>query len=117
IAGTITDAAGNFSVETPAGNYILYIETFTGNTYEQPIEVTQNKQLGNFKMEENPVVSLEGATITVSKPIYRMELDKKVYDLSQDQMAKGSSLSDALQNVPSVQVDGDGNVSLRGNEN
>src|SRR5690606_29515511 len=117
IAGTITDAAGNFSVETPAGNYILYIETFTGNTYEQPIEVTQNKQLGNFKMEENSVVSLEGATITGSKPIYRMELDKKVYDLSQDQMAKGSSLSDALQNVPSVQVDGDGNVSLRGNEN
>lgn len=117
IAGTITDAEGNFSVETPAGNYILYIETFTGNTYEQPIEVTQNKQLGNFKMEENSVVSLEGATITGTKPIYRMELDKKVYDLSQDQMAKGSSLSDALQNVPSVQVDGEGNVSLRGNEN
>ncbi len=117
IAGTVTDVEGNFSVETPAGSYILYIETFTGNTYEQPIEVTQNKILGNFKMEENSVVNLEGATITSSTPIYRMELDKKVYDLSQDQMAKGSSLSDALQNVPSVQVDGDGNISLRGNEN
>ncbi len=117
IAGTVTDAEGNFSVETPAGTYILYIETFTGNTFEQTIEVTQNKNLGSFKMEENAVVSLEGATITSSQPIYRMELDKKVYDLSQDQMAKGSSLSDALQNVPSVQVDGDGNVSLRGNEN
>ncbi|MBA5629577.1 TonB-dependent receptor domain-containing protein [Moheibacter lacus] len=116
IAGTVTDAAGNFTIESPAGNYILYIESFTGNTYEQPIEVTQNKNLGSFKMAENSVVSLEGATITGSNPIYKMELDKKVYDLSQDQMAKGSSVSDALQNVPSVQVDGEGNVSLRGNE-
>lgn len=117
VTGIVTDATGNFTLEVPQGNYVLYIESFTGNTFEKPIEVNRNEDLGNFKVAENSVVSLEGATITANNQIYKMELDKKVYNLSQDLMAKGSSLSDALQNVPSVQVDGEGNVSLRGNEN
>ena len=77
IAGTVSDAQGNFSVETAAGNYILYIESFTGNTFEKPIEVSKNEDLGSFKLDENAVVSLEGATITGTNPIYKMELDKK----------------------------------------
>ena len=118
IAGNITDANGNFVLDdVPAGNFILYIESFMGNIFEKPIEITQNQDLGILKLEENSVVALEGAIITATNPMYKMELDKKVYNLSQDLSAKGSSLSDALQNVPSVQVDGDGNISLRGNEN
>ncbi len=117
IAGNVTDINGHFSVEVAGGNYILYIESFTGNIFEKSIEITQNQNLGTFKLEENSAVALEGVTITGNNQAYRMELDKKVYNLSQDIMAKGSSLSDALQNVPSVQVDGEGNVSLRGNEN
>src|SRR5690606_21250076 len=118
IAGNITDANGNFVLDdVPAGNFILYIESFMGNIFEKPIEITQNQDIGTFKLEENSVVALEGAIITATNPMYKMELDKKVYNLSQDLSAKGSSLSDALQNVPSVQVDGDGNISLRGNEN
>lgn len=117
LSGGITDANGNFAVEVEGGNHILYIESFMGSTYEKLIDVTQNQNLGTFKLEENAAVALEGVTITGNNQTYRMELDKKVYNLSQDIMAKGSSLSDALQNVPSVQVDGEGNVSLRGNEN
>lgn len=113
----ITDNAGMFSIEIQPGEYILYMESFGGSTYEQEITVTQNLNLGNIKLPENSVVALEGANIVGSSQTYRMELDKKVYDLSQDALAKGSSVSDALQNVPSVQVDGEGNVSLRGNEN
>jgi outer membrane receptor protein involved in Fe transport len=116
VSGGITDVAGNFSVEVIAGQYLLYIETFSGTHYEAPITVDGNVDVGIIKMDETSVVTLEGATITGNTSMYRMELDKKVYDLSKDAMAKGSSVSDALQNVPSVEVDGEGNVSLRGNE-
>lgn len=115
--GGITDNTGVFSVEVTPGEYVLYLESFGGNKYEQSISVTQNLDVGNIKLGDNSVVALEGANIVGSNQAYKMELDKKVYDLSQDPLAKGSSMSDALQNVPSVQVDGEGNVSLRGNEN
>src|SRR5690606_36545049 len=114
--GGITDAAGEFSIEVGAGNYMLYIESFTGNVYEQSILIDGNQNLGTFKLGDYSVVALEGTTIVGNNQTYRMELDKKVYDLSQDPMSKGRSLSDALQNVPSVQVDTDGTCSLRGNE-
>lgn len=118
ISGAVTDVNGLFSVDVPAGKYLLNIESFTGNSIEQEINVTKNENLGNFKINEASVVTLEGATISgASTPVYRMELDKKVYDVSKDPMTKGRSLSEALENVPSVQVDGEGNVSLRGNEN
>ncbi|MFA7687369.1 MAG: TonB-dependent receptor [Moheibacter sp.] len=115
--GGITDETGKFSVELKPGDYILYLESFIGSTYEQPISITQNQNIGTIKLGDNSIVALEGANIVGTTPTYRLELDKKVYDLSQDPLAKGSSMSDALQNVPSVQVDGEGNVSLRGNEN
>ena len=113
----ITDSTGEFTVEVIAGDYILYLESFDGSKYEQPITVTQNMNVGNIKLGENSIVALEGASIVGSNSTFKMELDKKVYDLSQDALAKGASMSDALQNVPSVQVDGEGNVSLRANEN
>lgn len=116
ISGGITDATGSFNVDVAAGEYLIYIETFSGTHYEAPLSVNRHVDLGVIKMEETSVVTLEGATITGNTSMYRMELDKKVYDLSKDAMAKGSSVSDALQNVPSVEVDGEGNVSLRGNE-
>lgn len=118
VSGSVTDANGLFSVDVPAGKYLLNIESFTGNSIEQEINVTKNENLGTFKINETSVVTLEGATLSgASTPVYRMELDKKVYDVSKDPMTKGRSLSEALENVPSVQVDGEGNVSLRGNEN
>lgn len=118
VSGSVTDANGLFSVDVPAGKYLLNIESFTGNSIEQEINVIKNENLGTFKINETSVVTLEGATLSgASTPVYRMELDKKVYDVSKDPMTKGRSLSEALENVPSVQVDGEGNVSLRGNEN
>src|SRR5690554_3726701 len=118
ITGSLTDAAGNFSLEVAAGDYLLNIESITGNTVERDIQVTKNENLGVFVIDEQSVVTLEGAVISASSaPLYRMELDKKVYDVSNDPMSKGRSLSEALENVPSVQVDGEGNVSLRGSEN
>lgn len=112
-----TNEKGEFSLDISAGDYLLFIESFSGTIFEKQVSITKNIQLETIVLKEDQVVALATATITGSNALYKMELDKKVYDMSQDAMAKGSSLSDALDNVPSVQVDGEGNVSLRGNEN
>src|SRR5690606_18730309 len=112
----ITNSKGEFELEAVPGNYLLVIETFMGITIERAIQVTKNEDLGIFELKTEDVVALEGINITGDEQVYRMELDKKVYELSKDPMAKGASLSEALENVPSVEVDGEGNVSLRGNE-
>ena len=46
-----------------------------------------------------------------------IKLDKKVYNLGKDLMVKGGTVSDVLDNIPSVTVDVEGTISLRGNEN
>lgn len=56
---------------------------------------------------------LNEVTVTGKKPLYGNSIDRKVYNVDQDIMAKSGSASEVLQNVPLVQVDIDGNVSLR----
>lgn len=55
--------------------------------------------------------------VTARKPTFSQKLDRKVYSVGQDIMATTGSVSDILQNVPTLDVDIDGNVSLRGNSN
>ena len=46
-----------------------------------------------------------------------MDVDKKTYDVSQDIVTKGGTLNDVMHSLPSVQVEADGNVTIRGNQN
>ena len=113
----IADAKGEFILEVPAGDYVLIIEPLGYDLIQKDINLTDNVDLGLFTVKSSEVVSLGAAVITAEKPVYKVELDKKVYDMANDPMSQGQSLSDALQNVPSIQVDAEGNVSLRGNDN
>ena len=119
----LTDEKGNFSIQLVPGNYDIIIEAID---YKKS---TQNKQisggnLGSISIESEgsstalKTQEIQGVTIVAqsTKP-YRVELDKKVYDPSQDVLSKGGNLQDVLTNVPSVNVDTDGTVSMRGNSN
>ncbi|WP_068597362.1 TonB-dependent receptor domain-containing protein [Vaginella massiliensis] len=118
IGEAITDENGNFSIETPNGNLVFIFEALGYTSAEKTFNIQEtNTNLGKIALEKEAVIALLGATIVAEKPIYKVELDKKVYDMANDPMSQGLSLSDALSNVPSVEVDAEGNVSLRGNEN
>lgn len=93
-------------------------------------KITLNKQitsagnLGSFTIEtevsptEGKTQDIQGVTITAqAAKAYRVEIDKKVYDPSTDLISKGGNLQDVLANVPSVSVDTDGTVSMRGSSN
>ncbi len=71
-----------------------------------------DKDLGNIKMTED-AKTLEQVTVTASKPLIQMGVDRKIYNVEKDISAQGGSATDVMKNVPSVQVDIDGNVTLR----
>ncbi|WP_396638098.1 TonB-dependent receptor domain-containing protein [Maribacter sp. R77961] len=117
ITGGITDINGVFKVETPPGKYNLSIEYIGYKTYESANqEITKNTDIGTIKLQIS-AAQLEGVEIIAEKTTVEVRLDKKVYNVGKDLTNSGATISDALDNIPSVTVDVDGAVALRGNGN
>ncbi|GIM58502.1 TonB-dependent receptor domain-containing protein [Capnocytophaga canimorsus] len=117
ITGGVTDPKGNFKIEAPKGIYHIKIQFFSYKTYEiKNFNLSENKNLGNIILKED-ITDLDGVTLTAERTTVELHLDKKIYNVGQDMTVKGGSVSDVLDNVPSVSVDVEGKVSLRGNEN
>lgn len=116
-----TDENGVFVFENlPFGNYTIRVnefgyEDFSSEdillTTEQPI-VNQFLKLVKAKTDE-----LEEVVIRQEKMLIENNLEKRTYNVSQDIMSKGASASDLLNNIPSIDVDQDGNITLRGESN
>ncbi|MBS1575228.1 MAG: TonB-dependent receptor [Bacteroidetes bacterium] len=71
-----------------------------------------DKDLGNIKLQ-NDVKQLQGVVVTASKPLLTMDIDKKTFNVDKNIVTAGGTAVDVMRNVPSVQVDIDGNVKLR----
>jgi ferric enterobactin receptor len=71
-----------------------------------------DKDLGNIKMAVD-ITQLQGVTVTASPPTLKMDIDKKVYNVEKDLVNAGGTAMDVMKNVPSVNVDIDGNLTLR----
>lgn len=115
VTGGITDDKGKFSIDVPIGNYNIKIEFISFKTLEIKKELQENTDLG-IVMIEDDTEQLDEVSIVMEKSTVEIKLDKKVYNVGQDMMVKGGTISDVLDNVPSVSVDVEGNVSMRGND-
>lgn len=121
---TLTDDKGNYQLALAPGNYDITIDAIDFKKSTLNKQISAGGSLGNFTVESESSATngrtkdIEGVVITANavKP-YRVELDKKVYDPSTDLISKGGNLQDVLANVPSVSVETDGTVSMRGNSN
>ena len=71
-----------------------------------------DKDLGNIKLYTE-TRQLQNVTVTASKPLLQLYLDKKIYNVEKDITSTGGTALDVMKNVPSVNVDIDGNVTLR----
>lgn len=114
--GVVTDELGNFILpDVPAGKYFLRVSFVGYNTLSIPLNVT-NKELnvGKIKLIENSKTLSEVQVIGQGTQM-RFEIDKKVFSVDQNIAAAGGSATEVLQNIPSVDVDNEGNVSLRNN--
>ena len=121
---TLTDDKGNYQLALTPGNYDITIDAIDFKKSTLNKQISAGGSLGNFTVGSESSATngrtkdIEGVVITANavKP-YRVELDKKVYDPSTDLISKGGNLQDVLANVPSVSVETDGTVSMRGNTN
>lgn len=114
--GVITDDDGNFLLpDVPPGKYFLKVSFVGYNTLSIPLNVT-NKELniGRVKLMEDSKTLSEVQVIGQGTQM-RFEIDKKVFSVDQNIAAAGGSATEVLQNIPSVDVDNEGNVSLRNN--
>ncbi|WPO81468.1 TonB-dependent receptor [Chryseobacterium sp. JJR-5R] len=121
---TLTDEKGQYRLDLAPGAYDITIEAID---YKKSVVNKQITAAGNIgALSVDPETSatnlktgdIQGVVITApsTKP-YKVELDKRTYDPSQDIVSKGGNLQDVLSNVPSVSVDTDGTVSMRGSSN
>lgn len=116
-AGGITDDKGNFSFDASPGTYDIKVDFISFKPLEIKGKViTGTTNLGTITLQEDSK-QIEEVVIRSEKTTVEIKLDKKVYNVGQDLMVKGGTVSDVLDNIPSVTVDAEGTVSLRGNEN
>jgi len=119
VRGTQTDINGKFMLENlPSGTFILRI-SYVG--YQDIVkaditisEATSILNLGDLLMTTSKNNALNEVLITAKKEAFQNIDGKKVFAVNQSLVSKGGNAADLLQNVPTLQIDGSGNVSLRG---
>lgn len=124
IAGQLTTSKGNFSLENlPSRGSFRLLVTAIGYT---PIDTTVgfdlkgggnsmdmlDKDLGNIKLTAD-IQQLSEVKIVASKPMFQMGVDRKIFNVDKNIVTTGQTATEIMKNVPGVNVDIDGNVTLR----
>ncbi len=131
VAGMLTDKKGEFNLENlpVMASFRIRITAIGFKTYEQKVNFELNmqggrngdfnsmlsgidKDLGNIRLEVD-AQQLQEVTITSSKPLLTMAIDRKVFNVEKNLTSVGGTAVDVMKNVPGLNVDIDGNVTLR----
>lgn len=119
IDGAVCDLEGKFTINKVApGDYKISV-TFIGfetKTFSVKVEDKKDVDLGKIIISPTPQL-LKEVTVEGQKALIEERVDRTVYNAENDATAKGGDASDVLKRVPMLNVDLDGNVSLRGNSN
>lgn len=114
--GTNADENGKFTItNVPDGNYLVKISNLGSVAQERPVKVAGGTvSIGEISLAEDTKM-LEEVVVTGQASTMKFELDRKVFTVGNDIASAGSTASELLESIPSVEVDQDGEVSLRGN--
>ncbi|MEO0079748.1 MAG: TonB-dependent receptor [candidate division WOR-3 bacterium] len=120
VTGTVTDRNGSFRLaDVQPGRYYLEISFIGfGTRRVEEIECAAGARidLGRLTIQPKPL-PVRGAEVVGERPALSYRLDRKVIDVTRLPNAASGTAVDALQNVPGVKVDIEGNVTLRGSAN
>ncbi|MEP6747905.1 MAG: outer membrane beta-barrel family protein [Bacteroidota bacterium] len=134
VGGMLTSRNGDFSIENLPifGNYTLKLSAIGYTAIDQKIafslkpptqdaqgntDMSQalagvDKDLGNIKMVADAKL-LDNVTVTATKPLFQMGVDRKIFNVDKSLVSVGQSAQELMRNIPSINVDIDGNVTLR----
>jgi len=118
--GGITDAQGKFYIDQiPSGQYSVVVEYIGYENYSTDSIILQ----GDTQKDLDAIylsifnVKLDEIEILGERPQIIQTIEKKVFNVDESLTLIGGSASDALKKIPSLDVDIDGNISLRGDPN
>lgn len=134
VGGMLTGANGEFSIENvPAfGRYTLRVTGIGYTTVEQPVSFQSgtrtgdnsnatsmlealDKDLGNIRLAIDSKLLGNVTVSTSARPLLQLGIDRKIFNVDKNIVSAGGTAVDIMKNVPSVNVDIDGNVTLRNN--
>jgi hypothetical protein len=113
VTGSVSDKLGRFELTSvPFGNYRIQFRLL-GYTerVSRPLTLSAEREridVGTILLAET-TVNLDEVLITSQRSLVNSSIDRKVFNVSQDVMSKAGSVSELLQNIPSIEVDIDGN--------
>lgn len=118
VTGTITDIDGNFKITgLNPGEYYIQVN-FVGFEKKETEKISISSRRLTVNVGEiglKPAsLELEGVIVAAERSRVEYKIDKRVINVDKDLTAKGGTAATALENTPSVQVDPQGNVTLRG---
>jgi ferric enterobactin receptor len=117
ISGGITDEKGLFSFDTPVGIYDVLVESIGFETKKiENVSIDKTTNLGNIDIKPSSK-TLEEVTVKGQKASMEMGLDRRIFNVGTDIANKGATAAEILGNLPSIQVSGEGGISLRGSDN
>jgi len=120
VDGALSEDNGEFKIDVDFGEYYLRLDFMGYNPYSTPsFSLSKERpriELNNIRLA--PAVStLDEVVVQAEKSSMQLSLDKKIFNVGKDLANAGGSASDILTNIPSVSVDQEGGVKLRGSDN
>jgi outer membrane receptor protein involved in Fe transport len=120
VGGGIADEKGNFEVDLPLGTFYALVEFMGFEALKSSAFTLSSKQnvvdLGAISLQSS-TADLDEVVVQGEKTLMELSLDKRVFNVGKDLANAGGNASDILMNLPSVAVDPEGNVRLRGSAN
>ena len=114
VAGTSSNDDGVFKLEhIPNGKYVFFVSSIGYESIKKTLDIVNDLDMGVIKMKSGST-RLDEVVIVEKRPLFSNEGEKTLYNVSEDPSVQTGTVSDALQNAPGVEVDVEGNVSLRG---
>ena len=114
VAGSTTNDRGAMRFEAvAAGEYLLRISAVGYDTYWQRLNVPPDTALGVIDIFQS-TTTLQAVSVTAQRPLYSADGEKVFYHIEDDPSVQTGTMADALQNAPGVEVDPEGNITLRG---
>lgn len=113
VRGNATDMDGRFTItDVKPGTYLLQASFVGYETHRETLEISGDIKNLDIRLKGGAI--LDEVTVVEQKPLYVMDGEKNMYNTKEDPSIQTGTASDALQNAPGVEVDAEGNITLRG---
>ncbi len=120
VGGAFSNLDGDYEMENIAvGDYYLKFTIANHEPKEISVSIKDKSTLNipTVSMNLDAAIDIDEVTASGSLDVLKAGIDKKIYSVEDDISVKGGSVNDVLNNIPSIEIDQDGNISLRGDAN